>query len=223
VGAVYDDVRQLWSQTQVGYTPTLNVAYGGLFGENYWYAHTEVWKHPILSQFVPRTVLQARAVRRELAPDEDYNVVKVAQAATALQRAGVRVNMGAHGQREGLGAHWDLWTEALGGMTPLEALRTATINGAQYLGLDRDIGSLEPGKLADLVILNGNPLADIRQSDTVHQVMLNGRLYALPHLQEAGAQAKPRRPFFFEGAENVAMPIDTRVHARDAGDGDAED
>ena len=222
VGAVYDDVRQLWSQTQVGYTPTLNVAYGGLFGENYWYAHTEVWKHPILSQFVPRTVLQARAVRRELAPDEDYNVVKVAQAATTLQRAGVGVNMGAHGQREGLGAHWDMWTEVLGGMTPLEALRTATLNGAHYLGLDRDIGSLEPGKLADLVILDGNPLADIRQSDTVHQVMLNGRLYALPQMQEVGARAKPRRPFFFEGAENVAMPIDTRVHARDAGDGDME-
>ncbi len=221
VGHVYDDVKQLWSQTQVGYTPTLNVAYGGLDGEHYWYAHTDVWQHPILKDFVPRAVLQARAVRREIAPVEDYNVLQVARDATAMSRAGVKVNMGAHGQREGLGAHWDMWTEAMGGMTPLEALRTATINGAHYLGMDRDIGSLEPGKLADLVVLDGNPLADIRQSDTVHQVMLNGRLYALPRMDEVGAHPKARQPFFFEGAENVGMPIDATL--RDRGDGDAAD
>jgi cytosine/adenosine deaminase-related metal-dependent hydrolase len=104
-------------------------------------------------------------------------------------------------------------------MTPLEAIRSATLNGAKYLGMDRDIGSLEAGKLADLVILDGNPLADIRQSDTVSKVMLNGRLYALPRMDEVGARPKARRPFFFEGAENVAMPIDANL--RDRGDGDA--
>jgi imidazolonepropionase-like amidohydrolase len=223
VGAIYDDVKQLWSQTEVGYTPTLNVAYGGLWGERYWYAHTEVWKDPILSQFVPPTLLRAKAVRREIAPDEDYNVFKAAHGAMELARAGVRVNMGAHGQREGLGAHWDMWSEVKGGMTPMEALRTATLNGAHYLGLDHDIGSLEPGKLADLVILDGNPLADIRQSDSVHAVMLNGRLYTLPRLDEAGAHPKPRQAFFFDGLENVAMPIDAHLHADDVGDGDAQE
>ena len=216
VERAYDDVRQLWSQTQVGYTPTLNVAYGGLDGEHYWYATTEVWKHPILSRFVPRSVLEPRAVRRELAPEEDYNVIRVARSVNELSQAGVRVNLGAHGQREGLGAHWEMWMMVKGGATPLQAIRNATINGAHYLGMDRDIGSLEVGKLADLVVIDGDPLADIRQSDRVVDVMQNGRLYALPRLDEIAPRAKPRAPFFFEGVDGATMPVSATGH--DTGD-----
>ncbi|HEY1090075.1 MAG TPA: amidohydrolase family protein, partial [Burkholderiaceae bacterium] len=149
IAHVYDDVKQFWPQTQVGYTPTLIVAYGGLDGEHYWYARTDVWKHPILSKYVPASVLQPRSVRRETAPEQDFNVITVAKTATELARAGVKVNIGAHGQREGLGTHWEMWMFGLGGMKPLEALRTATINPAHYLGLDKDLGSIETGKLAD--------------------------------------------------------------------------
>ena len=153
IANVYDDVKQLWAQTGVGYTPTLVVAYGGLDGEHYFYATTEVWKHPLLTRYVPRAILDARAIRRETAPEEEFNVARVARAATELQRAGVNVNIGAHGQREGLAAHWEMWMLAKGGMTPLEAIRSATLNGAKYLGLDKEIGSLDPGKLADLVVM----------------------------------------------------------------------
>jgi len=195
---IYADVEQLWSQTQVGYTPTLVVAYGGIWGENYWYQHQEVWKHPLLSKYVPKDVLWPRAIRRTLAPEEDYNHVNVAKVAAKLQSLGVGVNMGAHGQREGLGSHWEIWMFAQGGMTPLQALRTATIDSARYLGLDNDLGSLEPGKLADLVILNANPLENIRQSDQVDQVMLNGRLYDVETMNQVGNHPKLRKPFYFE-------------------------
>jgi imidazolonepropionase-like amidohydrolase len=205
-------MKQLWGQTQVGYTPTYNVAYGGLDGEHYWYATTEVWKHPILKDFVPRTLLEERAVRREIAPEEDYNVVRVAQTSRELSEAGVRVNLGAHGQREGLGAHWDLWMAVKGGMTPLQAIRDSTLNGAHYLGMDHDIGSLEVGKLADLVVIAGDPLADIRQSDRIADVMLNGRLYALPRMDEVAPRARARKPFFFDGADGASMPVSAVGH-----------
>ncbi|WP_077038178.1 amidohydrolase family protein, partial [Pelomonas sp. KK5] len=208
VAKVYDDVTQLWTQTQVGYTPTLIVAFGGLDGEHYWYAHTDVWQHPLLSRYVPPTLLQSRSVRRELAPDADYNVIAVAKSATALQRAGLPVNIGAHGQREGLGAHWEMWTFALGGMSPLEAIRTATANPAHYLGLDRDVGSLEAGKLADLVIIDGDVLKDIRQSDRISQVMQGGRLYDAKTMDEVAPRRKARQPFFFDGVDGKSMGID---------------
>jgi imidazolonepropionase-like amidohydrolase len=212
IAEVYDDVKQLWTQTRVGYTPTLNVAYGGLDGEHYWYALTDVWKHPLLSRFVPRTVLESRSVRRPMAPEEDFNVLRAARTATELQRAGVPANVGAHGQREGLGVHWEMWMFCLGGMTPLEAIRTATMNPARYLGLDRDIGSLEVGKLADLVIIDGDVLSDIRKSDRISQVMQNGRLFELPTMNEVVSRSQARKPFFFDGADGRSMPIDERSH-----------
>lgn len=212
VANAYDDVKQLWSQTKVGYTPTLIVGYGGLDGEHYWYARTDVWTHPLLSRYVPRTVLESRSVRRETAPEEDFNVFNIAKTATELQRAGVPVNLGAHGQREGLGAHWEMWTLARGGMSSLEAIRVATLNGAKYLGMDKDIGSLESGKLADLVMIDGDVLKDIRQSDKISHVMLNGRLYDSATMNEVGATPKARKPFFFEGKDGAGMPVDTSAH-----------
>jgi imidazolonepropionase-like amidohydrolase/Tol biopolymer transport system component len=182
---LYSDVMQLWSQTPVGYTLTLNVNYGGVSGENYWYQHTDVWKHPLLSRYVPPHVLQPRAIRRQMAPESNYAALFDSAAnGKRLSEAGVNVNIGGHGQREGLGGHWEMWAFAKGGMSPMQALATGTISPARYLGLDADLGSLEVGKLADLIILNADPLADIRNSDQIDRVMQNGRLYDAATLNE---------------------------------------
>lgn len=217
---VWDDVKQLWRQNAVGYNPTLNVGYGGLDGEHYWYARTEVWKHPLLSRYVPRAVLEPRSIRRETAPEEDFNILRVARTANELSKAGVNVMIGAHGQREGLGAHWEMWMLANGGMSPHDALRAATINPARNFGFDKDLGSIEPGKLADLVVINGNPLADIRQSDRVAQVMQNGRLYDAMTMNQLAPVAKARKPLFFDGSEGKSMPIDSHALETAHGHGD---
>lgn len=194
---IYDDVIQLWSQSEVGYTPTLGVAYGGIQGENYWYQHTDVWKNERLMRWVPDFLVDPRSRRREMAPEEDYNHIRIAAGAAQLQDAGVGVQLGAHGQREGLAAHWELWMFEQGGMTPHEALRTGTVDAARYLGMDKDLGTLEAGKLADIVVLDRNPLDSIRNSEYVDQVMINGRLFDAETLHEKiSGDRKPGGLFF---------------------------
>jgi imidazolonepropionase-like amidohydrolase len=190
---------QFWSQTNVGCTPTLVVGYGTIEGENYWYQHSEVWKHPILSHFVPPRLLQARAVRRTMAPEEDYGHAANAAIGKRLADAGVLVHTGAYGQREGLATHWEMWMFVQGGMSPLEALEAATIAPAEYLGLDADLGSLTPGKLADLVVIDGDITRDIRVSDKVTHVMLNGRLFEAATLNETLTGNRVTGPFYWHG------------------------
>ena len=197
VPMLYNDIVRVFAKSGVGYTPTLIVGYGGLWGETYWYQHTNVWEHPRLLQFVPRDVVEPRSRRRLMVADDDYGHITLAQSAKRLADAGVPVNMGAHGQVQGLGAHWEMWMLGQGDMTPLDVIRASTISSARSLGLDKELGSLEPGKLADLVVLDRNPLENLRHTDSVFRVMLNGRLYD-PRLDEVGASSK-RPPLWFEG------------------------
>ena len=176
VAPLYKDVLDLWAGTDVGYTPTLIVNYGGLNAEFYWYARTNAWENERLLRFTPREIVDARSRRRETAAEDDYYHVEVSKAAKALADRGVLVNLGAHGQLQGLGAHWELWSLGQGGMTPHQALRAATISGDTYLGLDGELGSIQPGKLADLLVLDRDPLADLRNSESIGWVMINGRL-----------------------------------------------
>ena len=204
----YSDVTQLWKATKFGYTPTFVVSYGGMMGEEYWYDKTEVWKNPRLLRYTPSTVLDKRAIRRPTAPESQYNHQNVARYAKTLRDNGVSVHIGAHGQREGLAAHWELWIMQQGGFTPWEALRGGTIDGAKHLGMSKDIGSIETGKLADLVVIDGDVLSDIRKSEFVEYTVLNGRVYESATMNEVGSKKK-RKPFFFEQDNATFMPQQT--------------
>jgi len=127
----------------------------------------------------------------------------VSQHLKKLSDAGVKVNMGAHGQIQGIGAHWEIWMMQQGGMSNHEALKTATINPAQSLGFDEWIGSLEAGKLADLIVLDKNPLENIRNTESIRYTMINGRLYDADTMNEVGNYNTPRGKFYWETARNI--------------------
>ncbi|WP_182864841.1 amidohydrolase family protein [Rhodopirellula sp. JC639] len=199
VQTAYDDVMDLWRGTGVGYTPTLNVAYGGLSGERYWYAIDDLWLHTRLKTFIPPHVLNPRARRREKAPLEDYNHIKVAAIARQVVDQGGLVQAGGHGQLPGLCTHWEMWSFVQGGMTPMQALTCGTLNGAKYLGLDNDLGSIEVGKLADLIVIRrgADPTKQIRDSEKIQFVMANGQLFEADRMNRSGDNA-PRGEFFWE-------------------------
>jgi Tol biopolymer transport system component len=184
---LYEDVIRLWSETDVGYTPTFLVSYGGISGEFYFYDHFDVWENERLMEFTPGNGVEPRSRRRiKAAGDEDYHHIDVARAANALNQAGVLTSIGQHGQLQGLGAHWEIWAFTQGGMSNMNAIRSATINPATMLGFDADIGSIEEGKLADLLVLGSNPLDDIHNTEDIDLVMVNGRLYDARTMNQVG-------------------------------------
>ena len=209
VAPVYKDVLELWGTSKTGYTPTLIVNYGGVDGEFYWYQKTNVWENKKLLKYTPRAIIDARSRHRTMLPEEEYKNghILVSETVKALADKGVKVNLGAHGQLQGLGAHWELWMMEQGRMSPMEALKTATINPAEYIGAGNDIGSLKVGKLADLIIMDKNPLENIRNTESITHTMINGRLYDTETMHEIGNESKKRSQFYWENNKyNGAFP-----------------
>jgi len=193
----YNDVVQFFAASKTNYTPTLVVSYGGLAGDPYWRQATDVFAQPLLRAHTPPLKLAADTVRRIKAPEADFVDDDNAREARKLAEKGVLVSIGAHGQQAGIGPHWELWSFVRGGMSPAAALRAGTIISARSLGMAADIGSIEPGKLADLVVLDADPSADIRNSERINKVMLGGRLYdAMTMNEEISGSRKLAKPWW---------------------------
>jgi Tol biopolymer transport system component len=198
IAPIYDDVVELFKASQTTNSPTLLVSYGGPFGENYFYTKENVHDDPKLRRFAPEASVDARSRRRGGNPgrggwflDEEYVFPKHAEFVKNLIADSARAAVGSHGQLQGLGYHWELWAMASGGLENHDALRVATIYGAEAIGFDKDVGTIEAGKMADILVLNEDPLADLRNTVSLRYVMKNGRMYDTDTLAEVWPRQRP--------------------------------
>lgn len=191
----FKDVVELYAQTRTAYTPTLIVQYNATSLTEYFFTRTEVHDDPKLQRFVPHNRLDEMTQRRPgWQRDEEFQFRQAAEQAAKIQRAGGLVGVGGHGELQGLGYHWEMWSFEMGGMQPVEVLRAATIDGAHIIGVNQDLGSIEVGKLADMVILNASPLESIRNTVAIDRIVKDGRLYDGDTLDQQWPEVKPLAP-----------------------------
>jgi Tol biopolymer transport system component len=195
---LFDDIVQFWSRSGIFYTPTLIVAYGGPWAEDYFYENTEVHDNPKVRRFIPHNIVDDHTRRRRIWTRKDELAFpRLAAQDAKLIKAGGHVCIGSHGQFQGLGYHWEMWALASGGASNMDVLRSATLQGAEAIGFAQDLGSIEPGKLADLVVLNQNPLDDIHNTNTIQFVMKNGELFQGDTLDELYPEQKSLPPLWW--------------------------
>lgn len=175
---IYSDFVQLFARTRTSYTPTLTITHYGIPGFEYFMSRIDIREDPKLNRFYPREHLLELTGRRGLSGGErEFSFRTMGAQAASIQRAGGLVGVGSHGEVQGLGYHWEMRMMEMAGMRPQEVLKAATLDGARILGVEQDLGSLEVGKLADLLVLRADPRETIENASQIAYVMQNGRLY----------------------------------------------
>jgi imidazolonepropionase-like amidohydrolase/Tol biopolymer transport system component len=190
ISPFFGDVVQLGAASGITYTPTLIVSYGGPSGRQYYLTRTDVDQEAKLRLFTPHDELD-KWKRTDFQRTDQYVYPRHAESLKKWVDGGGKAGLGSHGEVQGLGTHWELWMMAVGGMDPHTALRSATIDSADAIGFGKDLGSLEVGKLADLIVLDANPLEDLQNTVKIAHVMKNGRLYDGDTLDETYPRQKP--------------------------------
>ncbi len=209
---LYGDAARFFGEARAVYSPTFVVGGPGPWNEEYFFAESDVWLDDKLRLWMPWQQYMPHLRRRMLRPDTDYSFPMIAQGLADIIEHGGYGAIGSHGQQHGIGPHWEIWMAA-SAMGPLGALELASRHGAYFLGALDDLGTIREGKLADLVILNSNPLDDIRNTIDIRQVMKGGVLYDGMTLDELWPNARPfgPRPWVTEDAlQRDARPIGGR-------------
>lgn len=204
---IYDDVVKTIAESKMAVTPTLLVSYGGPWAENYYYSREDVWGDQKLQYFTPYEELARKSRRRPgWFMDEEHVFKKHAVFMKDLVEADGLAGIGSHGQLQGLGFHWELWSVASAGMDAFDALKVATIKGARAIGLDGDLGSIEAGKLADIVVLKKNPLDDLRNTNTLTHIIKNGKVFDANTLDEVWPEEKKAEKFNWQTKKPNGLP-----------------
>ncbi|NER15793.1 amidohydrolase family protein [Spongiivirga citrea] len=204
---IYKDVVQTAAESDMAITPTLLVSYGGPWAENYFYSRENPYHDKKLQYFTPYEELARKSRRRPgWFMDEEHVFKKHAEFMKDLVEAGGTGGVGSHGQLQGLGFHWELWSVASGGMNNHDALKVGTIHGATAIGLDDDLGTLEAGKLADIVIMDKNPLDNLRNTNTITHVIKDGVVYDANTLDEVAPVVKKAPTFHWQMKKPSGIP-----------------
>lgn len=195
---LHKDIIQLYGQSGISYTPTLLVSFGGPFAVNHFINNEIGLQDKKLHHFMPSHLINQRIAQASWVKPELHIFAQVAQGAKEVLDAGGNIGLGGHGEMQGLQVHWEMWALAAGGMSNLDVLRVATVESAKAIGLDADIGSLQAGKLADLVVMDSNPLKDITHTNSISRVMVNGTLYNAATLAQQWPEKKNLPPTWWQ-------------------------
>jgi len=204
---LYSDATRFFGLAKAVYSPTIVVGGPGPWNIEYWFQESDLWKDEKQRRWFPWRMLVPHTRVRTLRPATDYSYPLIAQAMADVIAAGGYGAIGSHGEHHGLAAQWEVWmgAPALGNHGALEV---ASLHGAHFLGASQDLGSLKEGKLADMLVLDANPLDDIKNTAKMRYVMKGGVLYDAMSLDEVWPRHKAYGPMTW--VEPDALRADDR-------------